>query len=785
MKQRSWIIWFSALLIVTSVACSLVSAVPPGPTDAPTDVPTAATTALPTPIPLPALEGVIAYSSERNGTWQIVGMNADGSDEISLTTTGAYSRPAWSPDGQQLAIRIDIEMGSGIAVMNVHRENGKLLGTPPIAVSQGFADGPRWSPDGTRLVYVTSEGSGGWVTYVMELSSASTARVPGIPENATNPDWSPDGNQIVFSNYIDPNEQLRDLYVINTDGSGLVQLTNTPAVDEDEPIWSPDGQKIVFTAYEKQESGDINKDIFIMNRDGTGVYRVTTDAGRDFDPSWSPDGKQIVFVSDRHENNDSNYEVYVINADGSGELRLTNNRFTDRWPTWRAKGPDEVASIECQPGIELVADVTIPEGTRFATPQPFSKVWRLKNSGSCTWTSADYVLRFVDGNQMGDVTQVMMPGAIQPGATVDLVVPQVAPNVAGRHSADWQLFHRDGQAVPGADGSPLTLAVAIEVLEPGQTLLPRPLYFLSEQSGSAQIWRMETDAQTVTQITNEYQAVDSFAISASGKIAYISQKQLMLADANGGNRQIVTSLEESIHKLAWSPDGNQLAYSSKGIHIYNPSTGEERLLIQDKDTHAPDLVRYVPAAWSPDGSKLLAETYLWESFGLNILSTADGTVLADLPSGDTAWDRDSQSVYIASAHYPEFSGIEPGLWRGLATGVAPQALISQAAVWWPIQRGDGTLAYFMHQPMGMETNEYAALLYVSNSDGSNPVAVRDWPILITAGDRFDGVWSQDEPSILIQVDRPALAVSEVLLLSTNEGPALFLTSEIREFVWGR
>jgi len=356
MKQLSRIAWMLTLL--ASLACSFLPSVLPSPTGVPT--PASTTIVPPTSIPLPALEGVIAYSSERNGTWQIVGMNADGSDEASLTTNGAYSRPAWSPDGQQLAIRMDIEMGSGIAVMNVHRENGKLLGAPPIAVSQGFADGPRWSPDGTRLVYVTSEGSGGWVTYVVELSSASTARVPGIPENATNPDWSPDGNQIVFSNYTDPSEQLRDLYVINTDGTGLVQLTNTPTVNEDEPIWSPDAQKIVFTAYEKQENGDINKDIFIMNRDGTSVYRVTTDAGRDFDPSWSPDGKQIVFVSDRHENNDSNYEVYVISVDGTDELRLTNNRFTDRWPTWRAKGPAEVASTECQPGIELVADLTIP-----------------------------------------------------------------------------------------------------------------------------------------------------------------------------------------------------------------------------------------------------------------------------------------------------------------------------------------------------------------------------------------------------------------------------------------
>lgn len=784
MKRISGIAGLAAFLI--SIACSFSSTLSPSPTSPLTSSPE--TIAPPTTVPLPALEGVIAYSSNRANTWQIIAMNADGSDETSLTASfGSYSRPAWSPNGQQIAMRMEIEMGSGLAVMNVRRENGKLLGDTPVAILKAFADGPRWSPDGAKLVYVTTENGGGWITYTVELSSAAIARIPGIPENATNPDWSPAGNQIVFANYTDPAQQLNDLYVINTDGSGFTQLTDTPAVSEDEAIWSPDGQKIVFTAFGKQDSGSFDKDIFIMNRDGTSIARVTTDPGQDFDPSWSPDSKQIVFVSDRHENNDSNYEVYVINVDGTGEMRLTNNRSTDRWPTWRAKQPDDVPATGCQPGITLVTDVTIPAGTRFASPQPFSKVWRLKNSGSCTWTPADYLLRFVEGEQMSDVTQIAMPGAIQPGATVDIAIPQVAPDAPGLHSAHWQLFHRNGQPVPGPDGNPVTLAVEIEVLQPGQTILPRPLYFLSAQSGSAQIWRMEVDARTVAQITNESQPVITLAISATGKLAYISQNQVMIADANGQNRQSVANLdsESEIRRLAWSADGNRLAYASQGIHVYDTSTGEDRLLTANKDTHAADLVLYAPLAWSPDGSKLLVNTYLWEGFGLNIISAADGIVLAELPSGNTAWNIDSQSVYIASAQYPDFSGIEPGLWRGLATGEAPQPLISQAAIWSPIQRSDGTLAYFMHQSLTPETNEYAASLYVSSSDGSNPVVVKSWPILITASDTFDGLWAEAGQSILVQLIRPALDISEVLLLSADQNPPIFLTSEPKTFWWGK
>ena len=127
--------------------------------------------------------------------------------------------------------------------------------------------------------------------------------------------------------------------------------------------------------------------------------------------------------------------------------------------------------------------------------------------------------------------------------------------------------------------------------------------------------------------------------------------------------------------------------------------------------------------------------------------------------------------------------MEPGLWRGLATGGEPEPLITQASVWWPFHRPDETLAFFMHQSTTPETNEYAAKLYVSSADGINPVVVRSWPIFISAYDMFEATWTEDGGSILVQLARPALDINEVLLLTPDETPPLFLTSEIRGFQW--
>jgi Tol biopolymer transport system component len=132
-----------------------------------------------------------------------------------------------------------------------------------------------------------------------------------------------------------------DIWVMNADGSGLIRLTTDPASDG-RPDWSPDGRRIAFSSNRVGPPGGPS-DIWVMNADGSGQTRLTTDPADDSFPSWSPDGGRIAFETDE--------DIFVMNADGSGQSRLTTDPNSDIFPTWSPDG-NRIAfsSDRSQPG---------------------------------------------------------------------------------------------------------------------------------------------------------------------------------------------------------------------------------------------------------------------------------------------------------------------------------------------------------------------------------------------------------------------------------------------------
>lgn len=101
---------------------------------------------------------------------------------------------------------------------------------------------------------------------------------------------------------------------------------------------------------------------------------------------------------------------------------------------------------------EFVADITVPDGTVFKPGVPFVKTWRLKNSGTSTWTTT-YTIVFASGDQIGAPASLVLPVSVPPGQTVDISVPLVAPTQDGTYTGNFLIANSNGQRFgidPGA-----------------------------------------------------------------------------------------------------------------------------------------------------------------------------------------------------------------------------------------------------------------------------------------------------------------------------------------------
>jgi hypothetical protein len=92
---------------------------------------------------------------------------------------------------------------------------------------------------------------------------------------------------------------------------------------------------------------------------------------------------------------------------------------------------------------QFIKDVTIPDGSDIEASSKFTKTWRLKNAGTCTWTS-DFELVFVSGNAMSAPAAVDINTTVRPGETVDLSLQMTAPDKSGSYTGYWQLRSHNG-----------------------------------------------------------------------------------------------------------------------------------------------------------------------------------------------------------------------------------------------------------------------------------------------------------------------------------------------------
>jgi Tol biopolymer transport system component len=269
---------------------------------------------------------LIAFESLRGGSIDIYLITVDGSDFINITNHPAVDGDAaWSPDGSRLAFASTRAGNTEIYVMDVDGSNVTRLTNNP-AIDRF----PAWSPDGSTIAF-SSDRDGSFEIYLMDVDGSNVRRLTQHEAADVEPVWLPDGSKIVFCSTRSAGTGNADIWIMNPDGTGLVNLTDDPSSFDCSPGTIPASAGALAKISFVSDRAAGNLSIYTMDIDGSNLYRVTTDPADEFDSSWSSDGVTLVFDSNRS----GSWDIYTIEANGTNLRRVTTGEADDWNPAWR------------------------------------------------------------------------------------------------------------------------------------------------------------------------------------------------------------------------------------------------------------------------------------------------------------------------------------------------------------------------------------------------------------------------------------------------------------------
>ena len=532
---------------------------------------------------------------------------------------------------------------------------------------------------------------------------------PGV-ELDYNGSFSSDGRWVVFTS---ERRGSADLFRVRTDGTGLEQLTDHPAFDDQAAV-SPDDRSIAFVSTRDHGSTDI----YILDLATRKVRNLTNAPGGDFRPSWSPDGQWIAFTSDRgtgFPHAEGRWEhlhtlsVYLIRPDGTGLRKLTDDpAMTLGSPKWSADGkrivcsevavkdtyeahirvagaPMRIVSIDVETGARTVHASTpgLALSPQYVGPERIAYLARTERTATLTFTTGE----------RGSPQDIANPAWSPDGTLVVYHAGQLAtmhhysrPPGAKLLSRDPQVELVYGSGFPAV--SPDGARIAVSERTP------------SSDRSALVVW--DTTGENPHRIYSDTRNVMGLDWSRDGRwIAFGAgtfflerakqPARIMVIRPDGSDARAVTSGPGNAGFPSWSPDGTQIVYrywtdQAEGLRIVTVATGAVRTLTTGYDT--------LPV-WSPKGDLIAFNRVVkdsrfpYDEFDIYTIRT-DGTDVKRL--------TDSEGNDAHPAWSPDGNHI---LWSSSRFGFKDEA----------------PLTIFMPQPY--------AELFIMNSDGSNQRPLTD------------------------------------------------------------
>jgi len=256
----------------------------------------------------------------------------DGSHLLQITSAKApHLSPAWSRDGRYITFTSYEDGNPDLFIYEVATgKKRKLSGR------HGLNSGSNWSPNGKVVAFTASSEGDADIYTIPPSGGKARPLIRGVGLDV-DPNFSPDGKWLAFvsGRYGNPHIFRAEL---KWEGDSAVRVVSDKRLTyagwwNATPAWTPDSDKIAFAGFDR----DIGRfDIFMMDPDGTKLERLTIHAGDNEHPRFSPNGQMIVFESNRTKGRDVKGEkqLWMMNRDGSAQRQLNTGLFEAESPAW-------------------------------------------------------------------------------------------------------------------------------------------------------------------------------------------------------------------------------------------------------------------------------------------------------------------------------------------------------------------------------------------------------------------------------------------------------------------
>jgi Tol biopolymer transport system component/predicted Ser/Thr protein kinase len=742
--------------------------------------------------------------------------NAAEAPELAIGASPTRTPTPSPPQASQIAYAVEYgeitELAHEIRVADVETGQTRLLAKNVLSLFD-----LDWSPDGQQIAFCTPGASG--FLWVIDGDASDSKYFGG---RCGNPAWSPDGTRIAFG--APEHMAVSDVFLINSDGTSETNLTNRMQDYNTEPAWSSDGKRIVFAKQLLEEGLQGTPDLYLMNTDGSGLVRLTDDALRESSAHWSPDGKEIVYQAAPADLTAGAPGVYVVDIETKQVRKLQHSAALPRW------SPDgsTIAYVYVPDGDGAPAELHVlaksgTDDVRIAGP--LGGLSGNACAGGCyDWSPDGSQLAFVlDQEGKSDLFVVNADGTGLHQVTNDGVKkysiawgPAGAPKSLAGEPLDLTPSGLEGETAtptltPTSTPTPTLAPTPTSTPAPAPTFtaIPAPnenddvILFSSNRESphdppaDSRLYVLNRDGTGLRRFTGQTDMVERYPDwSPGGDMVVFATgpccvpHDIAVADADGSNVRTLLSMQfpHDVRYPTWSPDGSKIAFLSSAsvnspplnLYVVDSVGGEPTLLSTNAGwQHRP--------SWSPDSSRLAFN--LWDG-GIGVIGV-DGSgftgVTNDGNGFNPAWSPTDGDVLAYLCAGPEGQQqvctytFSTGDIRVLATISSEHGgIMEDGPSWSPDGSKLAAIAVLSREP------DVSRLYLIDPETGTADIvadieAFQVPPVFIEPQFGHRQVWSRDGQMIAVAVVRygsdPSDENVEVFTIDTQSGSVANVTND--------